>query len=82
MENIKTELELFIEFRNNIALRTIECKSSIAYWKEIFNISKKDEQERVDALNNISLNERNLKKDKIYLKVIDTLLEEIINGNN
>lgn len=73
---IKSDKELLIELRNIIAGRIITSKANIAYFMEAIKKAKKVSQEIVDARNNINLNEQNIKKDKLFLKVIDLMLKK------
>jgi len=38
--------------------------------------SKKNSQDRVDALNNRASNEKRLKKDLVFIKVVDGMLKK------
>lgn len=73
--HIKTDKELLIEFRNLIAMRRTEYIANAAYWKQVSIKAKKNTQEAVDSSNNVALNETNAKKDKAFLKVIDSLIK-------
>ena len=75
MKMIKTDKELLIEVRNKVASRIIENKANLAYWQEIKSHSKQNSQEIVDARNSFSLNEQNVKKDKLFLRCIDLMLK-------
>jgi hypothetical protein len=78
MIKIKTDQELLIELRNRIAGRIVECKANLNYWLKMFQKSKKDSQERVDAKKSMDINEENIKKDKVFLESIDLMLKKEI----
>ena len=71
---IKTEKELTIELRNQIAFRIVEYKASIAYWKIIIRQSKSNSPQIVEALQKKADQEDKLRKDTNYLKVIDEMI--------
>ncbi|MCK9370698.1 hypothetical protein M0R04_12385 [Candidatus Dojkabacteria bacterium] len=73
---IKTDTEHLIILRNNISYRLIEAKANIFYWQDVIKRSKQNSQEIVDARQSISLNEQNLKKDKLFLRCIDLMIKE------
>lgn len=75
MLKIKTDRQHLIELRDTVCARRIEALASAKYWHEVSKKAKTDTQERVDAQRNKSNNEMSAKKDKIYLKVIDKMIE-------
>ena len=75
-EEIKENKQLLIEVRNKIAGRLVESKANLAYWQEIASHSKKNSQEIVDARNSITINEQTIKKDTLFLRVIDLMLKK------
>ena len=77
---IKTEKENLIEVRNKISLRRTECIANTVYWKTIIKESKKNTQQIVDANSKLSINQKNLKADKVFLECIDRLIEGENNG--
>jgi hypothetical protein len=78
---IKSDLQLLIELRDMVAARVMGQKTSKKYWEMMSKKSKKDTQEKVDAINKIALNEQLISADSKYLKIIDEMLEEQ-HGNN
>lgn len=75
MSEIKTNQQLIIKLRNEVAYRLIGFRASEKYWRNVSKKAKKDSQERVDALNMVAVNQQNISKDENYLKVIDEMLE-------
>jgi len=73
---IKTEKENLILFRNIIGLRIAETRANIEYWYLVTKKSKKNSQDRIDALNNRASNEKRLKKDLVFIKVVDGMLKK------
>ena len=69
-ELLKTDKELLIELRNKIAGSIVENKANVEYWSFVVRHSKQNSQEIVDARKNVELNEDNVKKDKVFLRVI------------
>lgn len=78
---IKDDHTLLVELRNQTAGKIIGHKASKRYWKIMASEAKKDTQERIDALQKVSLNEQLISADKKYLQVIDGMLEAQ-NGNS
>jgi len=76
----KTEYQLLVELRNQVAGRVVGQKASERYWRIIASEAKKDTQERVDSLEKGALNQQLINADKKYLQVIDEMLE-VQNGN-
>lgn len=77
----KTDYQLLVELRNQVASRIISQKASKRYWQIMSKETKKDTQERIDTLQKVSLNEQLISADKKYLQVIDEMLE-VQNGNS
>lgn len=73
---IKTEKELLIELRNKIASRKTENFANAEYWRVVLKTAKKNTQPAVDAVNNIEINNANVKADEVFLKAIDDLIAE------
>ena len=76
MTEIKTNRELIIELRNRIAGRKIELEANARYWRYTLKRTKPDTQERVDANNNVVVNEQNARKDGDFIKCIDMMLTD------
>lgn len=72
---IKTDKELLIELRNEIAGHLVKFDANILYWEEIGKKAKKISQEKADSVSNIAVNQQNIKKDKLFLKCIDSLIK-------
>jgi hypothetical protein len=72
--HIKTDKELTIDLRNQIASRIIEFKANILYWKRIIRQSKTNSKEIVEALNSKKINEDKIEADEIFLRCIDDML--------
>lgn len=72
---VKSEIDLAIELRNAVAARIVEKKANILYWKYIKQHSKHETSDRIDAIRNISINEIEIEKDTIFLKLIDGMLK-------
>lgn len=81
IKKIKTNIELLIQLRNQVAFRIVSQEASKRYWQIMAKEAKKDTQERIDTLQKVSLNEQLISADKKYLQVIDEMLEEQ-NGNS
>lgn len=75
MIKVKTEKELTIELRNEVAARMLGQKTSEMYWREVASKAKKNTPEKVDALAKVALNQQLYSKDRHYLKVIDAMIE-------
>ncbi len=73
---IKSDKELAIEFRNQIAARIIEAKANILYWKSVAGEPASKSITYMEALQSIETNEDNIKKDTIFLSCIDIMLGE------
>ena len=71
---IKSDQELLFELRNKVAGRIIENKANMKYWSWVVIHSKKNSQEIVDAQNSVELNKDNVKKDSIFLQLIDLMI--------
>lgn len=72
---INSDLLGLIGLRNNISARAMEYKAGAEYWKVMSKRAKKNTQEKVDAENQIAKHKTSYKQDKIYLEVIDKLIE-------
>ena len=72
----KSDKELLIELRNKIASRIIECKANIAYFQLTTRKLKKVSQEMVDGRKAVDINEDSIKKDILFLKVIDEMIKK------
>jgi hypothetical protein len=72
---MKTDKELLIELRNKVAGRIVENKANIEYWRFVVRHSKQNSQAIVDARKSVELNEENVKKDRVFLRVIDLMLK-------
>ena len=75
MEELKNDKQILIELRNKIAGRIIECKANIAYFQVVLRKIKKVSQEMIDGRKAIERNEESIKKDIIFLRVIDEILK-------
>jgi len=75
-EKVKDNKQLLVEVRNKVASRIVEGKANLAYWQEVASHSKKNSHEIVDARNSISINEQTIKKDTLFLRVIDLMLKK------
>lgn len=71
----KDDHTLTVELRNKIAAQIISQKASERYWRIVAEKEKPDTQSRLDALNKVALNQQLNSKDKLYLRVIDEMLE-------
>ena len=76
MKEIKTDKELLIEVRNKVAGRIMENKANIIYWQYVVQHAKQNSQEIIDARKSVELNEDNIKKDTVFLKVIDSMIRK------
>lgn len=76
---IKTDQQLKIALRNEIRARVIERKANILYWQKIERQSKTNSREKLEALENITLNKGKLAADEVFVQVID---EDIKKGVN
>ncbi len=72
---VKTDKELLIELRNQIAGNLVKFKANILYWQEVSRKAKKISQEKAEAISNIATNEQNAKKDRLFLKCIESLIK-------
>lgn len=77
MNEVKTEKQLVIELRDRIAAQIVGQDMSVLYWREVAKKSKKDTQDRVDAINQAAANQQLSAKDRVYLKIIDNRLKEL-----
>lgn len=73
-KKVKSNIELLIELRNQVAFRLISQEASELYWMEISKKTKKNSQERVDALQKVVANQQLSSADKKYLQIIDDML--------
>jgi len=76
MAEPKTKIDQLIELRNAVQARLCEWEANVLYWEMVSKKAKKNTQDKVDAENNIANNRKNVKKDTLYLKCIDILIEE------
>lgn len=77
METIKTKRQLTVEFRDKIAARIVEQEANVLYWKKVARQCKSNTPEIVQALSAIDVNKDLIKKDELFLKCIDEMLQEI-----
>jgi len=76
MTELKGDLDLLKEYRNEVAGRVIRYKANTAYWRMMEKKAKVNTQGAVDARNNIATNEHNDKLDRDFLKVIDKMIAD------
>lgn len=73
---INSDLLSLISLRNQISARAMEYRAGIDYWKVMSKRAKKNTQPKVDAETQVEKHKTSYKQDKIYLEVIDKLIEE------
>lgn len=75
MTTIKDDIEHLIELRNTVSARLNTFRADLMYWERLEKLSKKNSQEKVDSQNNQADREKMIKKDSLYLEVIDWLID-------
>jgi len=73
---IKSRIEHLSDLRNTVCGRLVEWEANVIYWNAETKRLKANTQGRVDAENNKANNESNVRKDSLYLKCIDQLIEQ------
>ena len=79
---MKTEKEAILEARDEVFKRIVTNKLNKLnklYWAEVLKTAKVNTPEAVEAQTNIGVNNENMKKDKLFLKLIDQKLKGYIN---
>lgn len=74
---IKTDKNLVEKVRDNVAGRIQENKLDVLYWEEILKKAKQNTQEAVDCSTHIKNKNIAIKKDKVFLKIIDRKLRKM-----
>lgn len=72
-----TEKQATVEVRNTVYQRIVEAGLNKSYWQEVMKRAKTNTQEAVEANQMIRINTENIKKDKLFLKIIDKKLSKI-----
>lgn len=75
INEIKTDKELLVAVRNNVAGRIVENTANTAYWQYVVQHAPHDSQEIVNARKSVEANKDNVKKDTIFLRCIDLMLK-------
>lgn len=73
--NIKSDYKLTVELRNRIAGRLIEAQANVIYWRGVIKQAKTNSPEIMQAIESVTLNTENIKKDKVFVKCIDEMLK-------
>ena len=76
MIKVKSDSKLLIEFRNQIAFRLVERKANLQYWKAVVRQSKSGSSAMLEAVKNKEVNERDIKKDTLFVKCIDEMIKK------
>lgn len=77
MTKIKTDKEHMIDVRNKISRTIVENRANILYWQEVARKAEKNTDIEVDAKDKIKINRVAIKKDKLFLKLIDKKLSKM-----
>jgi len=76
MITLRSNKDLLIELRNKVSYRIIECKANIAYFQVVLRKLKNVSQEMVDGRKAIKTNEESIKKDEVFLRCIDLMIQK------
>jgi len=70
-------LEQLIEVRNNVSYRLVEAEANLNYWRMVVGKLKSNTQKTMDATNKIQINQKKIKLDKAFLKIIDSMIRKL-----
>lgn len=71
---IKTDKEHLEDVRNKVARTIVENQANILYWQELARKAERNTDSEINAKDKIKINRVAIKKDKLFLKLIDKKL--------
>lgn len=74
---MKNKVETALELRDKILFRIVEQETSALYWEEVSKKAKANTPEKLESMKKILANNNLVKKDNLYLKVIDKYIKDI-----